>query len=136
MSWISQDPKSQNYIMVMGYVPGGNLRKYLNQHQLTFESKLIKLLDIAMGLKSIHDKGLIHKDFHSGNILSAYNQCYITDLGLSRPVKEENNGRKIYGVLPYMAPEVLRGKQYTQAADIYSFRIVIYELILGILPYY
>ena len=66
---ISQDPKTQNSIMVMGYVPGCNLRQYLNQNRLTFKSKLNQLLYIAMGLKNIHDKGLIHKDFHSGNIL-------------------------------------------------------------------
>jgi len=136
---ISQDPKTQNYIMVMGYISGGNLRQCLNQNRLTFESKLIQLFYIACGLKNIHNKGLIHKDLHSGNILINYNthnQSYITDLGLSRLVNKENDRENIYGVLPYMAPEVLRGKQYIQAADIYSFGIVTYELFSGLLLYH
>ena len=85
---------------------------------------------ILKGLKSVHDKGLIHKDFHPGNILnnnSGIGVCYITDLGLCRPVNETNS-EKIYGVLSYVAPEVLLRKPYTQASDIYSFGMVAYEL--------
>src|SRR6185312_4532531 len=52
---------------------------------------------------------------------------YISDLGLSRPVSETNKD-KIYGILPYVAPEVLRKKNYTPAADVYSFSMIAYEL--------
>src|ERR1043166_4407894 len=44
--------------------------------------------------------------------------------------------KKIYGVLPYVAPEVLRGKEYTQASDIYGFGIIAYEICTGLPPYY
>ena len=50
-------------------------------------------------------------------------KCHVADLGLYKPVDEENE-KIIYGVLPYVAPEVLRGKIYTRAADIYSFGIL------------
>jgi len=60
--------------------------------------------------------------------------CFITDLGLSRPVNKVNDSQ-IYGVLPYVAPEVLQGEPYTQAADIYSFGIVTYELFANTYPY-
>ncbi|RGB31029.1 kinase-like domain-containing protein, partial [Rhizophagus diaphanus] len=98
------------------------------------------LTDIALGLKDIHDKGLIHHDFHCGNILSDFEQdAYITDLGLCQPanVKSlQNSNKKIYGVLPYVAPEVLRGKGYTQASDIYGYGIIAYEICTGFPPYY
>ena len=42
----------------------------------------------------------------------------------------------IYGNLPYIAPEILRGKNYTKAADIYSFGIIMYEAISELPPYY
>ncbi|CAI2180945.1 666_t:CDS:2 [Funneliformis geosporum] len=134
---ISQDPVTKDYLMVMRYITYGSLRKFLNENyeQLELKDKLRQLLSIVNGLKSIHDKGLVHRDFHTGNILSDEDDsCCITDLGLCRPASEVDQN-KIYGVLPYMAPEVLRDKNYTQAADIYSFGIVIYEVLSGLPPY-
>ncbi|CAI2164506.1 8272_t:CDS:10 [Funneliformis geosporum] len=88
---------------------------------------------IIDGLSEIHNSGYIHKDFHLGNILSG-DGGYISDLGLCRPANEGNQ-KELYGVLPYVAPEVLRGKPYTQAADIYSFGICLYEIVQAIEPY-
>lgn len=90
---------------------------------------------ITSGLNSIHSKGLVHKDFHSGNILNYGCLSYITDLGLCRPTSG-NDDEKIYGVLPYVAPEVLLKKTYTQSSDIYSFGIVAYEVMTGLPPYH
>lgn len=56
--------------------------------------------------------------------------CYISDFGLSRPA--DANSDEIYGILPYVAPEVLDGKPYTKAADIYSFGIIMWEFSSGI----
>src|SRR5581483_1901194 len=56
----------------------------------------------------------------------------ISDLGLCRPVNQPNTKNEIYGVLPYIAPEVLRGKPYTKAADVYSFGIIMWEMTSGI----
>ena len=97
------------------------------------KDKLQQLLHIAQGLKDIHSKNLVHRDFHSGNILKGIEKasCLITDLGLCKPANETND-KKIFGVLPYVAPEVLQSKPYTQAADIYSFGIVAYEMLTGI----
>ncbi|CAG8495948.1 7003_t:CDS:1, partial [Racocetra fulgida] len=152
---LSQDPTTGNYLMVMHYFEGGNLRQYLdnNHNQLFFEDKLGLLYTMANGLYHIHSQGLIHRDFHPGNILNRFSStlyfksleynktmqnigCYITDLGLCKPIDEANDDKTIYGVLPYVAPEILRGKQYTQASDIYSFGIVAYELFSGLPPYY
>src|SRR6516162_4079590 len=82
---------------------------------------------------------LIHRDFHCGNILSFGSDYFsITDLGLCKPAnkKSEETGKQIYGVLPYVAPEVLRGKEYTQKSDIYGFGIIAYEVCTGYPPYH
>lgn len=142
---ISQDPDTKNYIMVMEYIPDGDLRQFLdnNRGELQLRARLKQLKSLADGLSFIHQQGLIHQDLHSGNILNKCRkfgkvifgaECYITDLGLCRPV-DEFNDKKVYGVLPYVAPEVLRGQPYTQAADIYSFGIVAYEILSGSFPY-
>ena len=119
-------------------ISGGNMSQYLksNYNQLSLYSKLKSFYFIARGLKDIHNKGFIHKDLHSGNILSAGTSIsYITDLGLCKPVDEQDK-EKIHGVLPYVAPEVLRGKTYTQSADIYSFGILACEILSGLPPYH
>ncbi|GET64731.1 kinase-like domain-containing protein [Rhizophagus irregularis DAOM 181602=DAOM 197198] len=50
--------------------------------------------------------------------------------------ESESAKNKIYGVLPYIAPEILRGQNYTKASDIYSFGIIMYEVISGLPPYH
>ncbi|CAI2164012.1 4351_t:CDS:2 [Funneliformis geosporum] len=55
------------------------------------------------------------------------------DLGLCQPVKSLNKG--VHGVLPFVAPEVLKGKPYTQASDIYSFSMILWEFVSGITPF-
>ena len=71
-------------MMVMKYIPDGNLRQYLknNYSKLSLNHKLKFLRDIARWLNDIHNKGFIHKDLHSGNILNDDRKLsYITDLG-------------------------------------------------------
>jgi serine/threonine protein kinase len=122
---------------VMKYI-GNNISQYLkrNYNNIRLYNKLELLYYIARGLKDIHNKGFIHKDFHSGNILNySSNTCYITDLGLCKPADNQDE-KKIHGVLPYVAPEVLRGKIYTQSADIYSFGIIACEILSELPPYH
>src|SRR5256885_2070378 len=113
-------------MMVLKYCNGGNLRNNLNKSK-DCTSKIHYLLQISRGLQDIHNAGKVHKDFHSGNILFGRG-AYISDLGMCQPANNERS-LGVYGVLPYMAPEVLRGYQYTKAADIYSFGIVMNELM-------
>src|SRR5688572_18032127 len=125
-------------MMVMQYIENGSMSQYLksNYNKLDLGYKLYLFYSIAVGLKDIHNKGFVHKDLHSGNILS-YSEatCYITDLGLCKPVDDQDE-KKIHGVLPYVAPEVLRGKTYTKSADIYSFGILACEILSGLPPYH
>ena len=145
---ITKDPTTNNFMMVMNYAENGSLRQHLNNnfYSMEWKQKLDTLKRIAYGLNQIHNNGLIHHDFHCGNILNAsydidgpFNITYITDLGLCRPANEkpsQSDGKKIYGVLPYVAPEVLRGKEYTQASDIYGFGVIAYEVCTGLPPYH
>ena len=137
---ITQDPETKNYIMVLYYAENGSLRNYLNLNTLSWEDKLFSLLIIAHGLNKIHNNELTHRDLHIGNILSyTHLSCVITDMGLCKPADYKNNTKNkndIFGVLPYVAPEILRGQNYTKAADIYSFGIIMYEVISGLPPYH
>ncbi|CAH1761629.1 9935_t:CDS:10 [Entrophospora sp. SA101] len=131
-------PETKNYIMVMEYIVHGDLRKYLkvysSQDLLSFGGKINQLENIISGLNFIHKKGLMHRDLHAGNILNRHMTCFITDLGLCRPANETDKS-KVFGILPYVAPEVLTEKKYTQAADVYSFGIVATEILTALPPY-
>src|SRR6184192_2969383 len=87
---------------------------------------------------TIHEKNYIHHDLHSGNIFSYnFKGSVIGDLGLCQQVVDKkDNPNKIYGVIPYMAPEVLTKKPYTKESDIYSFGMIMWEFTTGKKPFY
>ncbi|CAB4441659.1 unnamed protein product [Rhizophagus irregularis] len=137
---ISQDPDTKNYIMVLQYAEGRNFNYWMNNNSKYFNwlIKLKVLSSIISGLKEIHQKQMVHRDFHIGNILfkeiHLFTSNYISDMGLCGEIGniDETN---IYGVMPYVAPEILRGKPYTQAADIYSFGMIMYFVATGKQPF-
>ncbi|CAB4444291.1 unnamed protein product [Rhizophagus irregularis] len=139
---ISQDPKTKNYIIVLQYAEGGNFNDWINKCYKHFDwnNKLRTLYNIIIGLNEIHQKQMVHRDFHTGNILfeygyvNQYNDTYISDMGLCGEIGNIDKS-KIYGVMPYVAPEVLRGKPYTKAADIYSFGMIMYFVATGRQPF-
>ncbi|RIA91709.1 kinase-like domain-containing protein [Glomus cerebriforme] len=136
---ISRDPDTGNFIIVLYYAHRGNLRTYLekNYGKLDWIQKLGILKQIAEGLKKIHHAGFVHRDFHSGNILQGKN-AEIADLGFTGPADKKStstSNNAIYGVLPYVSPEVLRGRKYTSASDIYSFGIIMWEVSECIPPF-
>ncbi|GES99308.1 kinase-like domain-containing protein [Rhizophagus clarus] len=77
---------------------------------------------------------MVHRDFHPGNILFINDNACISDMGLCKNI-DDINETSVYGVLPYVAPEVLKRKPYTQAADIYSFGMIMYIIATGRLPF-
>ena len=82
----------------------------------------------------IHKKNYIHHDLHSGNIFSySINNSSIGDLGLCQQLDDTN---EIFGVIPYLAPEVLSGKPYTEKSDIYSLGMIMWEYTTGKKPFY
>src|SRR3954454_17149534 len=114
-------------MVVMNYANDGNLRKCLPEIiEMTWYYKLIKLDLIITGLNRIHQQNLIHCDLHDGNILNYLQLAFISDLGLCQPTSSFKKD-DIYGVIPFMAPEVLRGKPYTLTSDVYSFSIIMWE---------
>ncbi|CAB5393790.1 unnamed protein product [Rhizophagus irregularis] len=141
---ISQDPNTKNYIIVLEFAEGGSYNYWMNKNYKDFDwkNKIQTLLSIIEGLKGIHQKQKVHHDLHPGNILfltknlNSFNKksLFISDMGLCEDVNNTSEV-KIYGVIPYMAPEVLRNKTYTQAADIYSFGMIMYFTATGKQPF-
>ncbi|RHZ65935.1 hypothetical protein Glove_310g53 [Diversispora epigaea] len=139
---ITQDPKTKEYAIVLRYMKNGNLRDFLKQNtSLPWIERLWLLNTFIRGLKVIHSKGLIHRDLHPGNLMiteaynnSKYKFVRLGDLGLCR-LANENSSSGAYGILPYIAPEVLNKYQYTQASDIYSVGIIMWIISTGKIPF-
>ena len=123
--------------MIVQFASKGSLRSILptNFNSILWKDKISYLNSISFDLKSLHSLEYCHKDLHSGNILQDYG-TFISDFGLSRPADEQKLDDKIYGVLPYIAPEVLNGEPYTKSSDIYSFGVVMAEVSSGKPPFY
>jgi serine/threonine protein kinase len=136
---ITKDPETKEFMMIIRFADKGNLRSSLinNFNNILWKNKIVLLFDLSENLQDLHKLGYFHKDFHSGNILRINDiLSFISDFGLSGPVNGQKSDDKVYGVLPYIAPEVLNGEQYTTSSDIYSFGVVMVELSSGKPPFY
>ncbi|GBC04974.1 hypothetical protein RclHR1_05990003 [Rhizophagus clarus] len=146
---ITKDPKSGDYMLVMQFASGGDLHNWLQKKFTEIKwnkDKLIILWQISEGLETIHNANYIHRDFHSGNILhdlfrnnaqerfKERHQWLIGDLGLSQHVNNASNN-EIYGVIPYIAPEIFRGFSFSKKSDVYSMGMIMWELTTGCKPF-
>lgn len=111
-------------------MPKGDLKQLLNRHG-TFSEDVARFYsaEILLGLKHIHDRGIIYRDIKLENILlDEKGHVKISDLGLS--VKKDKI--KGYAGTPgYTAPEVIKGELYSKTADFFSFGVIIYRFITG-----
>ncbi|POG67674.1 kinase-like domain-containing protein [Rhizophagus irregularis DAOM 181602=DAOM 197198] len=113
-----------------------DLRKYLeqNHNQLAWKEKIQIVIFIILALSRIHRENAIHRDLHSGNILYKKDErFYISDLGFCGPADKPL--KSIYGNLPYIAPEVIIGKEQTFKSDIYSIAMLMWEISSGQPPF-
>lgn len=120
--------------IVMRYMAGGTLKKLIQQHPLSVE-EVIKIAEpLADALDLAHQRSVVHRDIKSVNILlDAQRRPYLADFGLS-VTAGESAGTSGSGTLSYMAPEMLRSDDFDYRADIYSFGILIYEMLTGSPP--
>ncbi len=124
--------------MVMEYLQGNDLRASIQQGQLTtVVEKLKVLVQLARGLKHIHDLGIIHRDLKPDNVfMSQAGNVKLMDFGIAK-TKDLSITRTGYtlGTPYYMAPEQVTSKNVTDKVDIYAFGIVMFELFTGAKPF-
>uniref|UniRef100_U9UNT2 Protein kinase domain-containing protein n=1 Tax=Rhizophagus irregularis (strain DAOM 181602 / DAOM 197198 / MUCL 43194) TaxID=747089 RepID=U9UNT2_RHIID len=134
---ITQDPITKEYMLMLSYAEGGNLHDYLQKNfiNLRWDDKLFILTGILLGLRNIHNNNFIHRDIHSGNMLLS--RCYwrVGDLGLSQPANNSSSNNEIYGVVPYIAPEIFKGAAFSKESDVYSYGMIMWELTTGCKPF-
>ncbi len=135
---ITQDPITKDFMIIMDYCEFGDLKHYvpINFYDLNWSDKLDRLENIIKGLAAIHKMNIIHRNFHSGNILVDRFGLKIGSLGISKSATESLDEEEIYGVIPYIATEVFKGQKCTVASDIYSLGMIMWELMTGREPFW
>ncbi|KAM3930182.1 tyrosine-protein kinase-like [Leptodactylus fuscus] len=129
--------------IVTEYMPQGNLKKYLQGHEKKRDLPFPQLVDfafqISQGMDYLEQKGCVHRDLRSENILlSAMMSCKIGDFGLARFLDSTSMALTADAQIPikWTAPEVFQMQKYTIKSDIWSFGVLLVELITyGKMPF-
>lgn len=123
----------------MEYLDGGCLTDLLEQVGKPFPETAIQYVvyQTLVGLIYMHDNHIIHRDIKSDNLfLNSKAEIKLGDFGYAAQLTKERARRKSkVGTICWMAPEIIRGGQYTAKVDVWSLGIMILELILGQPPY-
>ncbi len=137
---------NQTFI-VMEYVEGSRLSGVIPTGGLPVETVLRYGIQIADGLEHAHERGVIHGDLKTANVMvTPGGRIKVLDFGLARrafaeaaedTTLAEDSGRNtpVTGTLSYMAPEILRGEPRRAASDVWSLGVLLYELSCGELPF-
>jgi len=127
------------YFITMEYIPGENLNNYIKRNkQLKIGSAVSLAIQICEGMAAAHQLGVIHRDLKSSNIMIDNNgEIRIMDFGIARSIESKKITRegKIIGTPHYMSPEQVSGEKLDQRSDIYSFGIILYEMLTGRVPF-
>ncbi|MEE9126416.1 MAG: protein kinase, partial [Planctomycetota bacterium] len=149
------DREGNTTFLSMEYVEGKTLREVLEGPSLSMPRLLDCVIQVAEALSAAHQKGIIHRDLKPENVMSADSGFYkILDFGLARMELKDDfgfssssptqwatvsrqitNEGKIVGTFAYMSPEQVQGHSLDARSDIFSFGILMYELVTGALPF-
>ncbi len=128
----------EGLFIAMEYVEGKTLKQVIEKETLSIKKVLDIGIQVCEGLAIAHEKGIVHRDIKSDNImLTPRGQVKIMDFGLAKlkGATKLTKTRSTLGTLAYMSPEQAQGEEVDQRSDIFSFGVVLYELLTGKLPF-
>ncbi len=129
--------EGQTFI-AMAYIKGQSLKEKIESGPLKLDEALDIALQLAEGLQAAHEKGIVHRDIKSANVMVAENgQVKITDFGLAKSAEQTKITKTgtTMGTVAYMSPEQARGEEVDHRTDIWSLAVVLYEMITGQKPF-
>ena len=127
-----------HYYFIYEYCNGGTLETYMKNHsslipQLEVQKYIIQLLSAFQTLNSL---SIAHRDVKPSNILFHNGNLKLADFGFCKTLSNPNEMMEtMVGSPLFMAPEILKGKPYNKKADIWSFGVVIYQMLYGRVPF-
>ncbi|MBA2693051.1 MAG: Stk1 family PASTA domain-containing Ser/Thr kinase [Rubrobacter sp.] len=128
-----------SHFMAMEYVSGGTLKeKILDRGRLSPEEAASVALKVAEALGAAHEKGVIHRDIKPQNVLlTESGEPKVADFGIARAASAATISQtsRVLGTAGYMSPEQALGERACPRSDLYSLGVVLYEMLVGKLPY-
>jgi streptogramin lyase/tRNA A-37 threonylcarbamoyl transferase component Bud32 len=129
--------------IAMRYVDGLDLKALLRREGPLAPKRALALgAQIAGALDAAHARGLVHRDVKPSNVLLATAEpsehCYLADFGLTKFVAEQTEAQdavQLAGTIDYVAPEQIRGAEVDARADVYSLACLLYECLVGEVPF-
>lgn len=125
--------------LILDYCEGGDLAEYL-QMEKKFNEPRAKtyICEILLAIEELHRKDIIFRDLKPDNIvLDKEGHCLLTDFGLSKEGIMDNAMSKSFcGSYAYLAPEMIKRSGHGKSVDWYLLGVVLYEMLVGLPPYY
>src|ERR671935_542965 len=128
--------------IAMRYVQGTDLKALLRaEGALAPERALALVGQVASALDAAHQRGLVHRDVKPSNVLltgrPGREHCYLADFGLSTSTSDRSvaDARQVVGTIDYVAPEQIRDVRVDGRADVYSLTCLLYECLVGEVPF-
>ena len=139
MQFFAACKKAPVFCIITEYLAGGSLRAYLHQQEpysLPINLVLKFAIDIARGMQYLHSQGVLHRDLKSENLLLGGDMCVkVADFGISCLESQCGSAKGFTGTYRWMAPEMIKEKAHTKKVDVYSFGIVLWELLTALTPF-
>uniref|UniRef100_A0A8C4YVG6 mitogen-activated protein kinase kinase kinase n=1 Tax=Gadus morhua TaxID=8049 RepID=A0A8C4YVG6_GADMO len=125
------------YCILMEYCAQGQLYEVLRAGRKIVPSLLMDwAMGIAGGMNYLHLHKIIHRDLKSPNMLITYDDLVkISDFGTSKELFDKSTKMSFAGTVAWMAPEVIRNEPVSEKVDIWSFGVVLWEMLTGEVPY-
>ena len=126
--------------ITMEYLEGENLNQILSKRGKLEVAEAVGIMEqVACGLAAAHREGIIHRDLKPGNIMREKSgRVVVMDFGLARTFSGDGMTRAgaMLGTIEYMSPEQAQGKELKASSDIFTFGLILYELLAGVTPFY
>uniref|UniRef100_A0ACD5XYH6 Uncharacterized protein n=1 Tax=Avena sativa TaxID=4498 RepID=A0ACD5XYH6_AVESA len=138
VQFIGACTKPPRLCIVTEFMSGGSVYDYLHKHKGAFKLPALVgvAIDVSKGMNYLHQNNIIHRDLKTANLLMDENgMVKVADFGVARVKVQSGVMTAETGTYRWMAPEVIEHKPYDHKADVFSFGILMWELLTGKIPY-